>query len=54
MIGQTEYFEVMWSQPGVIYINKSKLVPYTKENALSRNEPCHCGSGKKLKHCHKS
>jgi uncharacterized protein YecA (UPF0149 family) len=21
---------------------------------LGRNEPCHCGSGKKYKHCHES
>ena len=52
MIGQTEYFKVTWSQPGVIYINKTKLVPIIKVNNTGRNESCHCGSGKKFKHCH--
>ncbi|MEK9200534.1 MAG: SEC-C metal-binding domain-containing protein, partial [Patescibacteria group bacterium] len=23
-----------------------------KHKKLGRNDPCHCGSGKKYKHCH--
>jgi preprotein translocase subunit SecA len=24
----------------------------TKKDKIGRNDPCHCGSGKKFKHCH--
>jgi len=26
--------------------------PVRVEKTLGRNDPCHCGSGKKYKHCH--
>ena len=30
-----------------------KTVPFVREEKkMGRNEPCHCGSGKKYKHCH--
>lgn len=32
-----------------IYI---KQIPFRKINTNDRNAPCHCGSGKKFKHCH--
>ena len=28
------------------------LQPVTREKKPGRNDPCHCGSGKKFKHCH--
>jgi preprotein translocase subunit SecA len=28
------------------------LVPQRSGEKLGRNDPCHCGSGKKYKHCH--
>ncbi len=31
---------------------KPKMVPVVKEATLGRNEPCHCGSGRKFKVCH--
>ncbi len=29
-----------------------KNIPFQKKEKISRNSPCHCGSGKKYKHCH--
>lgn len=29
-----------------------KPQPVVKKRSIGRNEPCHCGSGKKYKHCH--
>ncbi len=31
---------------------KPKIVPVVKTATLGRNDPCHCGSGKKFKVCH--
>jgi uncharacterized protein len=31
---------------------KPKMVPVVKAATLGRNDPCHCGSGKKFKVCH--
>jgi uncharacterized protein YecA (UPF0149 family) len=30
------------------------MTPIVKSDAekIGRNDPCHCGSGKKFKHCH--
>jgi len=28
-----------------------KIKPYIAETKIGRNEPCHCGSGKKFKKC---
>lgn len=32
--------------------SKGKTIVKDKENSLGRNDPCHCGSGKKFKKCH--
>ncbi len=29
-----------------------RLSPSTKDATIGRNDPCHCGSGRKYKHCH--
>lgn len=31
---------------------KVKKKPIVRKNTIGRNEPCHCGSGKKYKNCH--
>ncbi|SES71193.1 preprotein translocase subunit SecA [Salinibacillus kushneri] len=31
---------------------EKKRKPYVKQQAVGRNDPCPCGSGKKYKHCH--
>jgi hypothetical protein len=31
-----------------------KVVPFSREQAIGRNDPCPCGSGKKYKNCHGS
>ncbi len=32
---------------------QTKQEPFKRtEKKLGRNDPCHCGSGKKFKHCH--
>ena len=31
---------------------KQSQVVRTEEEKIGRNDPCHCGSGKKFKHCH--
>ena len=34
-------------------VNQSKQEPYKRtDKKLGRNDPCHCGSGKKFKQCH--
>jgi preprotein translocase subunit SecA len=32
--------------------NRGKQKPIKVEVKLGRNDPCHCGSGKKYKQCH--
>jgi preprotein translocase subunit SecA len=32
--------------------NRGKQQPIRVENKIGRNDPCHCGSGKKFKNCH--
>lgn len=32
--------------------NRGKLQPIKAEKKIGRNDPCHCGSGKKYKNCH--
>ncbi len=32
--------------------NSTVTKPITVSKKIGRNEPCHCGSGKKFKHCH--
>ncbi len=31
---------------------RGKQKPIVAEVKIGRNDPCHCGSGKKYKHCH--
>ncbi len=31
---------------------KAAHTPWTRIHNEGRNDPCHCGSGKKYKHCH--
>ena len=33
---------------------EKKETPIMSKKKMKRNEPCHCGSGKKYKHCHGS
>jgi preprotein translocase subunit SecA len=33
-------------------ISQPKKEPIRIENRIGRNDPCHCGSGKKFKNCH--
>lgn len=42
-------------QDGTWLYDTGKIIPTTKVRVgekLGRNDPCHCGSGKKYKHCH--
>lgn len=34
--------------------SRGKVVPFSREKAVGRNDPCPCGSGKKYKDCHGS
>jgi len=45
------YNSIWWSNDNDIDFEPSYLQPITKEIKLGRNEPCHCGSGKKYKKC---
>lgn len=40
-------------QAGRWYYVDGILIPQKNHDKLSRNAPCPCGNGKKLKHCHK-
>lgn len=42
-------------QDGLWLYDTGKVIPTTKVRVgekIGRNDPCHCGSGKKFKHCH--
>lgn len=47
------YASMDQSRPEDLNDLRKKLIPYTieKEVKMGRNEPCPCGSGKKLKKC---
>jgi uncharacterized protein YecA (UPF0149 family) len=39
-------------RPGAVSNAKPEPARKTAKEALGRNDPCWCGSGKKYKHCH--
>jgi preprotein translocase subunit SecA len=39
-------------RPGAVATSKPEPVRKNAKDALGRNDPCWCGSGKKYKHCH--
>lgn len=52
-IQDTDFVEDSKTQPpATLSMNLPTNKPIIKEKKPGRNEPCHCGSGKKYKHCH--
>lgn len=50
--GQTFFTFRMPSYGLIDFTGKAKLAPVKNSNKIGRNDPCHCGSGKKFKNCH--
>jgi preprotein translocase subunit SecA len=40
------------SRPQTNGATEQKQQTVVKKHNIGRNDPCHCGSGKKYKHCH--
>lgn len=53
--GQTTFSFRVPSTQKIDFVEESKPKPIVRNNKkIGRNDPCHCGSGKKFKQCHGS